>query len=281
MAIFKKFQFKKGHSNPVPKIVFLHGFLGGIYDWEEFCKDENLIHYDAFVIDLNELSQLILKENNLNVWESALLTPPHNFDFFEQVTLKIVSLFKDEKFIPDTIIGYSMGARLTLYMLAMHKHFSEIMDNVKSVISVGGHLGIEGEINLKERFQWELEWVLRAKENWEDFLKLWYQQKIYNGFFGDHKINHPPTLETNCYLVLGLSQQPNLSLQLKILPPEIASKLHYWVGENDEKYVKVSQALASLNPKFKIKTFQNSAHAIPFEVQKDFLKAILHHLENF
>ena len=85
----------------LPRIIFLHGFLGSGGDWlplaRTLCDD-----YCCVMVDLPGHGKASFRE-----------TPPSD-GFFEQTVDALAELLRQSAFPPSYLVGYSMGGRIAL-----------------------------------------------------------------------------------------------------------------------------------------------------------------------
>jgi 2-succinyl-6-hydroxy-2,4-cyclohexadiene-1-carboxylate synthase len=130
----------------------------------------------------------------------------------------------------DTLIGYSMGGRIALEM-ASRSNF-----NIKKLVLISSHPGLEDEDEKLARINWEDEVLLRLKsQGSEDFEEYWNKLSIFT--------HDKPIRIRNLYSFASVFDQFRLSEQKNFLPylSQHREKILWIIGEKDEKYRKLAQ----------------------------------------
>ncbi len=140
------FCLKEGSGIP---LVFLHGFLGTSSDWKEVCAYLPACH--CIGVDL----------------------PGHGASPFTEHFVEEMPRF--ERF---HLIGYSMGGRLALQFAEKHPA------RICSLLIASAHTGLTSEKEKKGRFKQDIAWAEKLLTiPFDEFLKQWYDQPVFNGFF--------------------------------------------------------------------------------------------------
>lgn len=166
----------------------------------------------------------------------GFLGSPDDFTFLqrEDVILHDLYTLKDYPQIDpeDTLIGYSMGARIAMEIA--HKHHFKL----KKLILINTNPGLESEEEKKQRRVFELSILDKLKRSsQEEFLDYWNDYPI---FFHDAPIGPMPKerFEKSAELFdrFALSKQENF------LPELIKhkEKILWIVGLFDEKYMEIA-----------------------------------------
>ncbi|MDZ8185288.1 MAG: 2-succinyl-6-hydroxy-2,4-cyclohexadiene-1-carboxylate synthase [Nostoc sp. ChiSLP02] len=251
-----------------PLILFLHGFMGNIDEFDEAIKllsDE----FSYLTLDLPGHGKTQVLGGD------EYYTMPKTAD-------AIISLLDKLKIDKSFLVGYSMGGRLALYLAL---HFPE---RFLKVILESASPGLATETERLERIKRDTQigrklTRITTKTDFADFLSNWYKQAI----FGDIK-NHP---EYDKMLENRLQNNPQeLDKSLRFMgtgcQPNLWSKLAdnkipilLLAGEYDEKFVYVNTEMAQICKFAQLKIIANAGHNIHFEntlvfmqVLKDFLE---------
>ncbi|MCC5639023.1 2-succinyl-6-hydroxy-2,4-cyclohexadiene-1-carboxylate synthase [Nostoc sp. CHAB 5844] len=258
-----QFNYKLITSKDRPYILFLHGFIGNL---DEFDKAIKLLS--------TEFSYLTL---DLPGHGKTQVLGEDKYYTIEQTAQALINLL-DELNIPKCfLVGYSMGGRLALYLTL---HFPE---RFYKVILESASPGLATETERLERVRKD-EQIARklsrciSKNEFREFLLNWYNQPI----FGDIK-NHPafermlesrlqnqPLELAKSLKFMGTGSQPSLWEKLKdnIVPSLLV------VGNNDKKFLTINTKMAKICKLTQLKIISNSAHNIHLENTKYFVQNI-------
>jgi 2-succinyl-6-hydroxy-2,4-cyclohexadiene-1-carboxylate synthase len=237
-----------------PLIIFLHGFMGNSYEFEEVIKLLKNEFY-CLVIDLPGHG------------ETQILGGDECYQM-ANTALSLINLLDDLKIPKGLLVGYSMGGRLALY-LALHFHH-----RFTKVVLESASPGLPTEVERLERIKSD-EKIARKldriieKSDWIAFLSHWYSQPI----FGNIK-NHPQfqhlikiRLQNNPYELakslrfMGIGCQPYLWQKLK----DNTIPLLLLTGEYDEKFIEINTKMAHICKSCRLKVIRNAGHNIHFE----------------
>jgi 2-succinyl-6-hydroxy-2,4-cyclohexadiene-1-carboxylate synthase len=180
---------KKGPGIP---LVFLHGFLGNCLDWEAVCSYLPPCHCIGF--DL----------------------PGHGKSAFEE-TIDIPLPFFH-------LIGYSMGARLSLQIPAQ---------KIASLTLLSLHPGLKTEEEKEQRRKSDALWAeLLLELPIDEFLNRWYNQPIFGLFRPKLSMRNKQNKSdlAKALLHYSLAKQPYYKLD------------HVLIGERDEKFLTLHES---------------------------------------
>ncbi len=243
-------------NTSMPRIIFLHGFLGSGSDWMPIARElqEN---YCCVMIDLPGHGE-------------ALFHQTVNPDgFFEQTVDALAELVRTIASPPCFLVGYSMGGRIALALLLRHP------DLFAKAVIVSASPGLRTE---KERIQRREsdEGVARKIEiNFEGFIKFWYEQPLFSTLKShplfkviesERKINDPHNLATSLR-VLGTGRQPSFWELLK----ENRVPTSFFAGEKDERYVEIGRQMVKLCTCSVLELFALCGHTLQIENRELFL----------
>jgi 2-succinyl-6-hydroxy-2,4-cyclohexadiene-1-carboxylate synthase len=257
-----QFHYSLNYYPNKPIILFLHGFMGNIYEFEEAIKllGDN---FSCLTIDLPGHGKTqVLSDDSYPMPSTAAA---------------IIQLLDKLKIDQCYLIGYSMGGRLALYLALHFPHrFMKVM-----LESASPGLATENARLARIKSDAQIARKLTRIMNKDDFLNFlnnWYQQPI----FGDIK-NHPQykymiaSRLTNYPLNLGKSlqfmgtgSQPCLwqLLMGNTIP------LLLLVGEKDEKFIAINIAMAEKCHVAKLEIIDQVGHNIHLENTLSFVQNI-------
>jgi 2-succinyl-6-hydroxy-2,4-cyclohexadiene-1-carboxylate synthase len=181
-----------------PTLIFLHGFLGNISDWNEVVKE---LPFTCLALNLPGHGN---EPFTPNFCEYLLQETKHNF--------------------PLNLIGYSMGGRLALQFAALYP------EKINSLMLISSHLGLKsGQQNRLAKDRTLAQKLLSLPI--DEFLTIWYDQPIFKTLVAKMDIrsmrkNQNPENLARALEAYSLGRQPDLS--------HIPSRLI--VGELDHEY---------------------------------------------
>jgi len=240
----------------LPRIIFLHGFLGSGSDWlpgvRELC-DSNC----CMMVDLPGHGK------------AAFQQAPSPDVFFVQTVDALAELLRQSAFSPCFLVGYSMGGRLALALLLRHPDLF-----IKAVI-VSASPGLKTEKEQTDRQDHDEKVARKIEKNFEGFIEAWYDQPlfstlkhhpIFKDVESERKINDPANLAL-ALRVLGTGRQPSLweALERNNVP------VRFFVGEKDERYVEIGRQMVKLCPGSDLEIFPHCGHTLQLENMELFL----------
>ncbi|WED22610.1 2-succinyl-6-hydroxy-2,4-cyclohexadiene-1-carboxylate synthase [Vibrio sp. JC009] len=242
-----------------PLLVFIHGLLGSGEDWKEVL--DALEDYPRLTIDL--------PGHGKSTGCSA--------DGFEticnQIAQAIKGLLSREKLpagYPVILIGYSLGARLSMYGLAFER-FSGL--NLRYAFIEGGNFGLKTPDEKAVRMANDKAWAERfSSEPMEQVLENWYQQPVFSSLDAvarkklvtKRAANHGKGV-ANMLISTSLAKQPYLLDKVK----DIDVRLEYICGRKDNKFLE----LAAKSGLF-YTVVQGAGHNVHKECPADFAQLI-------
>ncbi|TYG79762.1 hypothetical protein ES288_D02G162700v1 [Gossypium darwinii] len=222
-----------GQRNNGSTILFLHGFLGTNEEWVPIM---HAISGSARCISVDLPGHGATKIKNCGD-DKAALRSLLSIEIIADLLLKLI-----EHVTPDkvTLVGYSMGARIALYMAL------KFSDKIEGAVILSGSPGLEDAVARKIR---------RAKDDSKArsivthglqlFLNTWYSGGLWKSLRSHPYFNHivvrrsvHDDLQGLARVLSGLSpgRQPSLWEDLK----HCKVPLMLVVGENDEKFKRVA-----------------------------------------
>ena len=241
-----------------PVILFLHGFLGSLQDWLEISQ-KLASSYRCLLIDLPG---------------HGSTTVTRRTDYSLSNTAESLMIYLINRGIKSChLIGYSMGARLALFLAAKYPDFfyKVVMESVNPGLSNG----VEKDLRVEQD-----EILAREIESSpvDVFLRNWYSIPLFHSLrehpnfeeLVDRRENFSNTNWPNALRGMGLGRQPSLWNKLASLQNEIL----ILAGEKDKKFSKIAFRIQKYNKGFKIVSIKNCGHNVHFECQKEFLVEI-------
>jgi 2-succinyl-6-hydroxy-2,4-cyclohexadiene-1-carboxylate synthase len=244
-------------GNPsLPRILFLHGFLGSGSDWLPVTRElQN--DYCCMMVDLPA-------HGSANLLQTQ---PPD--DFFIQTVDALAALLRQSASPPCSLVGYSMGGRIALALLLRH---AELFS--KAVI-ISASPGLKTEKERIDREEHDEKVARKIERNFDGFIEAWYEQPlfatlkshpIFKEIESERKINDPQNLALALRL-LGTGQQPSLWEALKNNRVPVS----FFAGEKDERYVEIGHQMVKLTPESDLEIFPHCGHTLHLENRDLFL----------
>lgn len=252
--------FTAAGNSRLPAIIFLHGFMGSAEDWApvvERLKE----HYYCLAIDLpGHGKSLSLSSRKLyDMPRTAALV----VELLERLKVKRVSL-----------VGYSMGGRLGLYLAL--KHPSRFQKVVLESASPGLKTAAERAERRKqdERLAQELE-----HGRFDEFLEKWYRNPLFASLrqhpdfahLRQRRLKNDPRELAKSLRAMGTGSQPSLWEELK----SNKIPLLLLAGEFDVKFNRLAAEVAVTCPAARVKVISGCGHNVHFEKRGEFADSIL------
>ncbi|MEH2204553.1 MAG: 2-succinyl-6-hydroxy-2,4-cyclohexadiene-1-carboxylate synthase [Nostoc sp.] len=261
----KKYNFNYclNRNDNKPIIIFLHGFIGNIHEFDEAIK---LLSEDFSYLTLD-----------LPGHGKTEVLGDYEYYKMESVAQGIINLLDKLKIDKCHLIGYSMGGRLALYLtLYFPEHFIKV-----ALESASPGLAIEVERLERVRRDAQIARKLSRsiiQTDFAAFLSNWYNQPIF-GYIKNHPEydrmvesrlqNNPQELDKSLRF-MGTGCQPSLweKLECNTIPMLLL------VGEYDQKFISINTEMAKICEFTQIKIISNAGHNIHFENTLAFVENI-------
>jgi 2-succinyl-6-hydroxy-2,4-cyclohexadiene-1-carboxylate synthase len=249
----------------LPAVSFFHGFMGSCADWDGVI-DSLLDQHHCIAFDLPGHG------------ESQVARGAEAPDMAG--TAKAVMEAWDSMGVArSSLVGYSMGGRLALYMALKHK--DRIVRTALESASPG--LPTEEERAARRKRDDALAAALEDSPV-EAFVRWWYEQPLFATIKSDpvrferlvraRMQNNPRGLAASLR-ALGLGAQPSLWEQLGTnrVP------LLFLAGELDDKYKSVAREMQARTPLSKAQIVSGCGHNIHFENPAEYSRRLIAFLE--
>jgi 2-succinyl-6-hydroxy-2,4-cyclohexadiene-1-carboxylate synthase len=244
----------------LPKIVFLHGFLGSGSDWLPFARKLDG-RFCSVLVDLPGHG------------EAAIPAADGETDgFFMRTVEALAGEIRRLSAGPCVLVGYSMGGRIGL-ALALRR--PELFS--KAVI-VSSSPGLRTEEERAARRKSDEGIARKIERNFEGFIEFWYDQPLFatlksHALFREveaqRKQGSPQNL-ARALRLLGTGNQPSFWDEL----PKNRLLMLFCVGEKDSKYVEVGHRMAELCPESRLEIFERCGHTLHIEEPERFLASV-------
>ncbi|CDZ81738.1 2-succinyl-6-hydroxy-2, 4-cyclohexadiene-1-carboxylate synthase [Candidatus Rubidus massiliensis] len=168
----------------------------------------------------------------------------------------------------NLLMGYSLGGRLSLHLLEMFPSYW------KGAIFISTHPGIDCEKEKKDRYINDKKWAdIWLKEDWTHALNQWNAQKVFKTTSKEQK-KYEKTFNrewlAKALVNFSLSRQKNFKFFLE----SINIPLLWLVGQNDEKFVSLSEHLLFRNQHSSKIVVKDAGHRIHLDQQSLFTKIL-------
>jgi 2-succinyl-6-hydroxy-2,4-cyclohexadiene-1-carboxylate synthase len=257
-----KFNYSLKVNKEKPIILFLHGFMGNIHEFDEAIK-LLVNNFSCLTIDLPGHGKTQVLDDECYLMASTAQA--------------IISLLDKLNINQCYLIGYSMGGRLALYLtLYFPQRFIKVVLESASP-------GLATETARLARIKSDAQIARKLarmmdKDDFYDFLHNWYQQPIfgdiknhpqYQSMIESRLVNHPLNLVKSLQF-MGTGFQPCLweSLIKNTIP------LLLLVGAKDEKFIAINIAMTEKCNFAKLQIIDQVGHNIHLENTLAFVQTI-------
>ena len=243
----------------LPKILFLHGFLGSGSDWLPFARKLEG-RFCSILVDLPGHG------------EAAIPADGEAEGFFMRAVEALAGEIRRLSAEPCVLVGYSMGGRIGLALALRHPELFS-----KAVI-VSSSPGLRTEEERAARRKSDEGIARKIERNFEGFIEFWYDQPLFatlksHALFREveaqRKQGSPQNL-AQALRLLGTGNQPSFWDEL----PECRVPLLFCVGEKDTKYVEVGHRMAEICPDSRLELFEGRGHTLHIEEPERFLASV-------
>ena len=242
-----------------PEILLLHGFMGSASDWRGIIAAFEVEHRCVAV--------------DLPGHGSSLGLPPDAYSVDGSARV-LLDLLDGLEMTRSTLVGYSMGGRLALYLALRHpERFSRLFLESASP-------GIEDPAERRERRRADEKRARRLESgDLASFLENWYRQPLFASLARREEIltqtiqarlrNDPRELARSLRGT-GAGRMPSLWGELAALRmPTLAV-----AGELDARYVEISARMAALGPRVRPAVVPEAGHNVRLENPEAYLASL-------
>jgi 2-succinyl-6-hydroxy-2,4-cyclohexadiene-1-carboxylate synthase len=246
-----------------PTLVFLHGFLGSLRDWNEtidLLKD----NFHCISIDLPGHGGSVATEGSIK-------------DGFNHCHQLIKNILDDLNIVQYSLIGYSLGGRIALDYAR-----SQNDARLTTLLLESSHIGLSDEDSKERRFMHDHSWAKKfATEGIIETLYEWYDQAIFSDLSDrkkemiiDKRADNYGVPLANMLLATSLGKQINGLPYLQ----ETNIPVHYCFGGKDKKFKKTATQLNNLKH-VNIVEFEHAGHNIHQYNALEYAQYIMQHLK--
>jgi len=247
-------------------LVLLHGFMGSGIDWQVITENLSQNYY-CLMPDLpGHGLTTISGSNDLYQMESAASI--------------LIQFLRDKNILKSSLLGYSMGGRLALYLLA------EYPGMWQNLILESSTPGIDSEEERLSRNKNDEDLAKKIENgDFEIFLQNWYQQPLFKSLQGKpymeelisrRKHNNTATLALSLKM-MGTGRQPSLWEDL----PKMNIPILLLAGEFDLKFSTLMTRMEKILPHAELKVINEAGHNTHLEQPLVYSEYIFNFLKEF
>ncbi|QIN84018.1 2-succinyl-6-hydroxy-2,4-cyclohexadiene-1-carboxylate synthase [Rubrobacter tropicus] len=242
-----------------PAVLFLHGFMGRADDWRRtvskldgrfFCVAVDLPGHGA-----------------------STGLPPSRYTM-EGAALGVLDLLDEARVRRATLVGYSMGGRLALYLALRHP------DRCAGLFLESASPGLDDAVErAARRAADEMKAVRLEGGEFGEFLRDWYSQPLFAPLARDGELlrrtlerrrENDPNELAKSLRGMGTGSQPALWEEL----PSLRVPVLAVSGELDEKFVGISHRMKALYPGMRTAVVPGVGHNVHAEATETYLSLL-------
>eukprot|EP00249_Psilotum_nudum_P024792 c29294_g2_i2 orf=1117-2589(+) len=241
-----------------PVLIFLHGFLGHGEDWLPVMHALS-ISYRCISIDLpghgktnvkdkfcDDISQIVTV--GFQKLSAGSKFPAEKTWSIQNISLALSILFKQISQKKVSLVGYSLGARLSLYMSLKFRQ------QIAAAVIISGNPGLQDPASQRERAEKDDALAIFLKiSGLQSFVHSWYQKPLWESLRSHprfksilHTRMHQQNVDGLARVLssLSLGRQPSLweDLASHHIP------LLFVAGKKDPKYVEIAYQICGIIP---------------------------------
>ncbi len=246
-------------DHSLPRILFLHGFLGSGGDWLPIARLlEN--RYCCILVDLPG--------------HGEACTPAAVADegFFMQTVEALAAGLRRQVDGPCALVGYSMGGRIALALALRHPEM------FTSAVIISSSPGLRTEEERRQRRLHDDRLAAELEHDPDGFLERWYRLPLFEtlaahpafpAIFESRRIADPRAIAASLRF-LGTGSQPPLWDELagNRLP------IMFFAGEKDAKFVEIGRQMVNLCPGSTLEIFHGCGHTLHVEERARFVERL-------
>ncbi|BAZ90939.1 alpha/beta hydrolase fold protein [Raphidiopsis curvata NIES-932] len=230
-------------------VMFLHGFMGNIYEFDNVIKLLNN-NFSYLTVDLPGHGKTEVLGGN-------------DYYRMENTAQAIINLLDELKIEKCFLVGYSMGGRIALYLTINfpERFIKVVLESSSPGLSTDSQrmMRIKSDAGIIQKLT-----RISTRNEFSVFLNNWYSQPIF-GQIKNHPA-YPKMIETRLansplkiaqsLQFMGTGYQPSLwhKLEYNQIP------LLLLVGEYDQKFIDINTVIYNLIPGSKLVIINRSAH---------------------
>lgn len=191
--------------------------------------------------------------------------PPESYTF-EGAARAVIAVLDELEIGRTTVVGYSMGGRLALYLALRHS------ERCSGLFLESASPGLRSEAERSKRRAADEERASRLEAgNFKEFVREWYRQPLFASLARDEerlermiavRLKNDPMELARSLRGMGSGSQPSLWEELAGLRvPALAV-----AGGLDEKFVGITRRMADHGPRMRVAAVSGAGHTVRAEV---------------
>ena len=252
-----RFACTPGGDETNPTILFLHGFLGNKDDWRDIARSFH-DRYRTLAVDLPGHGETVVADDALYRMENC--------------ASGIVQWLDDMRVTDCSVVGYSMGGRLAMYLAVVFP------DRFRAFVLESTSPGLrtaeerQARVAHDNRLADEIE-----QTDFGEFLDNWYRQPLFASLASDpsalnrmieHRLANDPAGLARSLKYMGTGTQPSLWERLG----EITAPMLLLTGEHDAKFTGIAQQMTRLCSGVETRIISRCGHNIHVKRPQAFVR---------
>ena len=253
-----------------PAVLLLHGFTGRGRNWDGVSGSRFQVSSSEFQVSSFEFLAVDL----IGHGATDAPTDPARYQM-EFAAADLASLILDLTTPPIHLVGYSMGARLALYLAWRYPHLC------RTLVLESGSPGLATAAERQTRRISDEQLAGRLeRDGIEPFVNDWERLPLFASQsrlpqtirqqLRQQRLHNNPLGLANSLRGMGTGAQPSLWEQL----PHIQLPVLLMAGEQDSKFVTIAQQMASQLPRATLALVPDAGHTIHLERPRIFTEQI-------
>lgn len=261
-----QFNYTQQGDKEKPALLFLHGFMGSAADWSGIVNSFSN-EYLSIAVDLPGHGKTVV----MGGAEKYKM---------ENCATGLICLMDELKVNKCSLVGYSMGGRLALY-LAVH-----FPDRFGKVVIESASAGLKTKQERQARVTHDEKLAHRLEaDSFEEFLREWYDQPLFASLRKDagrfrklleSRLNNDKAGLGLSLRVMGSGSQPSLWEELC----KVGVPLLLIVGEKDDKFLKIGREMAAECKTASLSIVSNAGHNVHFDNPEEYVNQVSLFLKN-
>ncbi|MEA3297649.1 MAG: 2-succinyl-6-hydroxy-2,4-cyclohexadiene-1-carboxylate synthase [candidate division Zixibacteria bacterium] len=248
-------------------ILFLHGFMGGAADWEDCGVTVALSErYRVVSVDLPGHGMTVVRGGS----ESYRM---------ENCAEELICFMDKLQIDRCHLVGYSMGGRLALYMMA------NFPDRFDKVVLESASPGLRTPEERQERIAYDEALASRLEtESLQEFLVSWYELPLFASLKNRkdllpvlvrRRLKNDTHGLSRSLRMMGTGMQPSLWSELKGLK----GSLLLIVGEKDDKFQRIGREMVDECRVASMNVVSNAGHNVHLENPVEYVQCVRNFFE--
>jgi 2-succinyl-6-hydroxy-2,4-cyclohexadiene-1-carboxylate synthase len=241
-----------------PAILFLHGFMGDCYEFDEaiaLLTD----HFYCLAVDLPGHGKTQVAADDRH----------YTLPYTAYALIQFLQILKMQ---PCFLLGYSMGGRIALYLTL---HFPDFF--LKTVLESSSP-GLKTPVERTQRILKDLGLAQELEENFPAFLTKWYRQPLFHSIQASpsfeallqRRLANDPSQLARSLRHLSTGRQPSLWQKL----PQNRIPIGLMVGELDQKFMAINAEMAAVGKRMQSIVIPQCGHNIHCEAVHAFVDQV-------